>query len=262
MRWVVGSSTHGCWLGHYELEKQAVVSALVKPGMKVFDVGANAGFYTLAFARLVGNHGHVWAFEPLAENVQNLRRHVALNELANVTIVQAAVSRVAGVANFAVAENNSMGRLAEEGNALGHCVGGYCSEVASGQSKIFSLRDSRGRSYATVEVAPYATNIGSGRIGADKILQIKGPGNGALAPEMRPFIQDFLNSGKWGEVRDLENAGVAQNSHWLDRLAMAEGWEKGQIRRVREQLTATGKLREFVTREEFDALLEKTWKGR
>jgi len=116
MRWVVGSSVHGCWLGHYEFDKQAAVRRLVKPGMKVFDVGANAGFYTLAFARLVGESGHVWAFEPIAENVQNLRRHVALNGLANVTVVQAAVAEHAGVARFAMSEGKSMGWLADRGN--------------------------------------------------------------------------------------------------------------------------------------------------
>lgn len=115
-RWVVGSSIHGCWLGHYEIEKQAAILRLVKPGMKVFDVGANAGFYTLAFALLVGDRGHVWAFEPLAENLRNLKRHIALNNLTNVTIVEAAVSESVGIARFASGESNSMGRLAEGGN--------------------------------------------------------------------------------------------------------------------------------------------------
>jgi FkbM family methyltransferase len=115
MRWVVGASVHGCWLGHYEIEKQCVVRRLVKPGMKVFDIGANAGFHTLAFARLVGASGHVWAFEPLAANVQNVRRHVALNGLTNVTVTQTAVSERVGVARFASAQSNAMGRLAESG---------------------------------------------------------------------------------------------------------------------------------------------------
>ena len=118
LRWVVGSSIHGCWLGHYEIEKQAIVRRLVKPGVKVFDIVANAGFHTLAFARLVGERGHVWAFEPLAENILNLRRHIELNGLANVTVVQAAVSERAGVAGVATAESNSMGRLAEDGKDL------------------------------------------------------------------------------------------------------------------------------------------------
>jgi len=85
--------------------------------MKVFDVGANAGFYTLAFARLVGDKGHVWAFEPLEENVKNLRKHVALNELGNVTVVQVAVAERAGIARFAPGPSNAMGRLADGGNS-------------------------------------------------------------------------------------------------------------------------------------------------
>ena len=116
MRWIVGSSIHGCWLGHYEIEKQAVIRRLVKPGMKVFDVGANAGFYTLAFARLVGEGGHVWSFEPLEENVQNLRRHVALNEFANVSVVQAAVAERAALRALRPVRAMPTGRLAEGGD--------------------------------------------------------------------------------------------------------------------------------------------------
>ncbi len=118
MRWIAGSSTHGCWLGHYEIDKQREIRRLVAPGMNVFDVGANAGFYTLAFARLVGASGHVWAFEPFAENIQNLRKHVLLNKLSNVTIVQTAVSDGCGISGFAPAPNNSMGRLSARGAYL------------------------------------------------------------------------------------------------------------------------------------------------
>lgn len=92
MKWIVGSSTHGCWLGTYESDKQVVLSRFLKPGMTVFDVGANAGFYTLAFSRLVGDRGQVWAFEPYAINVGNLIRHIELNDLNNVNLVQAAVA--------------------------------------------------------------------------------------------------------------------------------------------------------------------------
>jgi FkbM family methyltransferase len=84
--------------------------------MKVFDVGANAGFYTLAFSRLVGPGGHVWAFEPLEFNLRNLRQHVALNALSNVTIVPAAVAERSGIARFDAGANNSVGHLAAGGN--------------------------------------------------------------------------------------------------------------------------------------------------
>jgi FkbM family methyltransferase len=36
----------------------------LKPGMRVVDVGANVGYYTMLFADLVGPTGKVWAYEP------------------------------------------------------------------------------------------------------------------------------------------------------------------------------------------------------
>ena len=103
MKWVVGTSIHGCWIGTYELDKQSVVERFVKPGMTVFDIGANAGFYTLAFSRLVGDSGHIYAFEPFAENANNILKHVALNALSNVSLMQMAVSDRQGVVGFHIA---------------------------------------------------------------------------------------------------------------------------------------------------------------
>ena len=37
MRWIVGSGTHGCWLGTYESDKQQALKQFVKTGMTVFD---------------------------------------------------------------------------------------------------------------------------------------------------------------------------------------------------------------------------------
>ncbi len=110
-QWVVGSSIHGCWLGNYESDKQGLVSKLVRPGMTVWDVGANAGFYTLAFSRRVGAKGRVYAFEPFAENVTNLLRHVRLNQLTNTKIIPAALAATGGLVGFSVAEANSMGHI-------------------------------------------------------------------------------------------------------------------------------------------------------
>lgn len=118
LQWVVGSSTHGCWLGHYEQDTQDAIRRFLSPGMHVFDIGANAGFYTLAFARLVGHSGHVWAFEPYSENVCNLLRHVRLNALANVTVVQAALASSVGISGFSIAQSNSMGGISDTAEYL------------------------------------------------------------------------------------------------------------------------------------------------
>jgi FkbM family methyltransferase len=115
LKWIVGSSVHGCWLGTYELEKQAALVKIIRAGMTVFDIGANAGFYTLAFSSLVGDKGHVWAFEPYAENAFNILRHIKLNNLRNVTFLQAAVVKQTGVTGFHIARNNSTGNVTREG---------------------------------------------------------------------------------------------------------------------------------------------------
>jgi FkbM family methyltransferase len=100
-RWVVGSHTHGCWFGTYELARQQALVRLVRPGAVVYDLGANAGFYTLLAARLAGPAGAVLAFEPLPRNLEYLRRHVLLNRCTNVTVVEAAVADRSGEARLA-----------------------------------------------------------------------------------------------------------------------------------------------------------------
>ncbi len=64
---------------------QRIISERVKNGMLVFDVGANVGFFTLMFARAVGQSGHVDAFEPIPTTYANLRKNLELNSAGNVS---------------------------------------------------------------------------------------------------------------------------------------------------------------------------------
>jgi len=98
--WVTGTGTNGCWIGTYEEDHTAALKRLVRPGMVAYDVGANAGYYTLALSKLVGESGHVYSFEPEVRNAYALQRHIHLNALRNVTLVQAAVSDKVGMAGF------------------------------------------------------------------------------------------------------------------------------------------------------------------
>lgn len=115
MRWIVGSGTHGCWLGTYESDKQHALKQFVKTGMTVFDIGANAGFYTLAFSRLVGEKGRVWAFEPGAGNAEYLLKHLGLNRLHNVSLIQTAVSDRNGITGFQITGCHATGHITEAG---------------------------------------------------------------------------------------------------------------------------------------------------
>lgn len=96
LKWIVGSAIHGCRLGTYERDKQRALERFVRPGMTVYDIGAQAGFYTLFFSRLVGAAGRVYAFEPCPYEARFLVDHVRINCLTNVKIFQAAVAERTG----------------------------------------------------------------------------------------------------------------------------------------------------------------------
>ena len=49
---------------------------IIKPGMRVLDLGANIGFYTVLFSKLVGENGKVFAFEPDPKNFKYLEGNI------------------------------------------------------------------------------------------------------------------------------------------------------------------------------------------
>ena len=111
MKWISGSAIHGCWLGTYELDKQAALQRFVQPGMTVYDIGAQAGFYTLFFSRLVGDRGRVFAFEPCPYEARFLLDHVRMNKLTNVRVIQAAVSEHAGLVGMTIDRGMTQNRI-------------------------------------------------------------------------------------------------------------------------------------------------------
>lgn len=71
------------WLGTYEMDLQAAIRELVKPGMIAYDVGANIGYISLMLAKAVGETGKVYAFEALPANFERLWQHIRMNGLDN-----------------------------------------------------------------------------------------------------------------------------------------------------------------------------------
>lgn len=115
-RWIVGSSTHGCWIGSYEYEKRRIFEKLVTPGSVVFDIGAHVGFYTLLASELVGSSGKVFAFEPVPRNLRYLRAHLEINNVKNVTVISAAVSDHSGATLFAEESSHSAAHIYLQGS--------------------------------------------------------------------------------------------------------------------------------------------------
>jgi FkbM family methyltransferase len=114
-KWIVGSGIHRLWLGSYEPEKMTLAATLVRSGDTVFDIGANVGIYTLLFSQAVGDHGHVVALEPSSRNIDFLRQHLRLNEVGNVSVIEAAASATTGTARFDATGDPCTGHLATDG---------------------------------------------------------------------------------------------------------------------------------------------------
>lgn len=72
--------------------------------------------------------------------------------------------------------------LGKEGEAMGHCVGGYCERVESGKEVIYSLRDPNGQPHATISVRN------------NKIDEIKGKQNDPPIEKYRKYIKEWLKS--------------------------------------------------------------------
>ena len=80
------------WLGTYEMPVQRVLADRLSPGDTFFDVGANAGFFSVLAARKVGAAGLCVAVEPDPAFADISAGQAALNGFDNVTVVRRLVT--------------------------------------------------------------------------------------------------------------------------------------------------------------------------
>lgn len=78
--------------GAYEPDETALCKRRIKNGETVIDIGANIGYFTLLFARLVGKEGKVFAFEPDPTNFRLLEKNVKANGYTNVVCFPTALT--------------------------------------------------------------------------------------------------------------------------------------------------------------------------
>jgi FkbM family methyltransferase len=80
----------------YEPFETSLLSAEIRPGMTIVDVGANIGYYTLLFSKLTGEAGRVYAFEPEPQNFALLQQNLTRNARTNVVALNRALSDRSG----------------------------------------------------------------------------------------------------------------------------------------------------------------------
>jgi FkbM family methyltransferase len=86
--------------GAYEPDAAAAFRQALAPGMTVFDIGANIGYYTVLAADAVGPQGLVCVFEPDPRNVTVLEGNLRLRPGCKVMVAREAVGAIEGSLPF------------------------------------------------------------------------------------------------------------------------------------------------------------------
>ena len=87
---------------NYEFNETNLVKKIIKPGWTVMDIGANFGWYSIHFSKLVGQSGSVFSFEPIPETYSELNSNIKLNSCQNVKAFNLALGNKDGTISFGV----------------------------------------------------------------------------------------------------------------------------------------------------------------
>ena len=121
---------------------------------------------------------------------------------------------------FTIVDVNTENDLDVEGEKMGHCVGSYCDNVASGNVIIYSLRDARNEPHATIEVVP-TLPLGRSR-SRGRVDQIKGKGNAAPVEKYRPMIKQWLQTTDFTYENSPDYLNILSKQEIRDRLFAGE----------------------------------------
>lgn len=119
-KWLVGSAAGegkgmSVVINRAEFEMMNYAENLLKNNKDFrvcFDIGANAGLYTLLFSKYAEK---VYAFEPLPRNIKYLTRILEINKVRRCSIVPAAVSSCSKISFFSEGANCALGKLDTNG---------------------------------------------------------------------------------------------------------------------------------------------------
>ena len=101
--------------GVLEVPVQEALRRTLPTGGVLYDVGANVGFFSMLAARIVGQNGRVYAFEPAPRNAEAIRRGAAANEFANIEVIERAAFEHSGSGRLQLVEDLSWSKLEDAG---------------------------------------------------------------------------------------------------------------------------------------------------
>ncbi|MDH3246504.1 MAG: FkbM family methyltransferase [Saprospiraceae bacterium] len=95
-------------LGVYEKETTSWLEKHMKPDTIFYDIGANAGYFTLLGSQ---NAFRTYSFEPIPINVEVIKNHISENAITNVEVIPVALTDQVGIVRFVVASKNANSHL-------------------------------------------------------------------------------------------------------------------------------------------------------
>ena len=100
-----------------EVDHKLMLERIVRPGMRIFDIGGNIGYYPLMELELLAGSGQLIVIEPLPQNVALLKRNLQLNGYHDVPVVEAAVSNISSKKAFHLSRQSNLGTFHPTGAA-------------------------------------------------------------------------------------------------------------------------------------------------
>jgi FkbM family methyltransferase len=99
-----GESCPELALGTYEIPIQNIFAQYLKAGDVFYDIGANVGFFSIIAAKLVGDNGQIYAFEPGTSNATAVHHNAQLNNFNHIEVIEKAVSDTSGAGQLLLAK--------------------------------------------------------------------------------------------------------------------------------------------------------------
>lgn len=95
--------------GLYEPDTSRLVTAILKKGDWMIDVGAHIGYFSLFSSTMVGDKGRIISFEPIDENLNHLDHNIKINNAKNIEVIKGVVSKQGGETTFYYNSDNDGG---------------------------------------------------------------------------------------------------------------------------------------------------------
>lgn len=118
-RWILTSGSRFIQ-GRYDPNAVEILSQHIKPGYTCYDIGAHIGYLAFVMAKLAGDKGQVYAFEPRPLNLHYLQRHIKINQVENIKVFDFGISDKQDDLRFAADTGSGTGHISDQGNIVIH----------------------------------------------------------------------------------------------------------------------------------------------